>query len=152
MFVKYKISNSNLDISSRQISEQTPTTPPVFTGDISINIPINLEYQIVDNGELIERLFVDTETKKSVNKILDYEKFRFSPVDKSNKKINDITFNFNFLVGNNTIPQPTYFSDLTYEDLDIKFLKSNFTESYALLSFYDTDNNMTQNLINEIQI
>ena len=49
MFVKYQI-NSSIFASGTTAS--------------TINIPITMDYQIVDNGELIERVFVNTEVQK----------------------------------------------------------------------------------------
>lgn len=136
MFVSYKINSLLMD----PISGST------------INIPINLEYQIVDNAELIESLFVKTETQKSVNPILDYDKVRFTPVDINGVSLGNINYNLFFLNANNNIATPTYYSDIGFEDADIRYLRNYFTESYLYLAFYDTDNAMTQNLVTEIEI
>ena len=45
----------------------------------TINIPINLQFQPVDNGEVIETDFVDNQVANSINPILDYEKARIKP-------------------------------------------------------------------------
>ena len=49
--------------------------------DSYFNIPITMEYQIVDQTELVKRVFVDVETEKAINPIVDYEKVRFMPLD-----------------------------------------------------------------------
>jgi hypothetical protein len=127
-----------------------------ITGDTYINIPINIDYQIVDNGELIERLFVEKEEQKSVNPILDYDKVRFTPVDKNKKTISHIIYSLNFLDMNNNMQIPTYYSNVDIKDPfnndDIKFERNNFKNSYVKLSFYDSDNAMTQNLVTELDI
>jgi hypothetical protein len=140
MFVNYQINTNEL----------VGTTIPV-TGT-SINIPINIEYQIVDNAELIERLIANTEAQKAVNPILDYDKFRFLPIDNNNVQLGNINYNLYFLDDSNVLRTPTYYSQIGFDDSDIKFLRSNFTESYLELEFFDTDNPMTQNLISLITI
>ena len=143
MFVSYKIAFGALSATT------TATT---------INIPINIDYQIVDNEELIERLFVDDETQKAVNPILDYDKVRFVPVitGTTTSAISNITYNLNLLSPNNTMQVPTYYSNADvndpYTDDDIKYQRNTFTESYLALSFYDNDNALTQNLVTEIEI
>lgn len=136
MFVKYKINTS-------VFSGATATT---------INIPINLEYQIVDNAELVERVFVDVETQKAVNPILDYEKARFIPVDDVLKQINNVTYQLYFLDSDNNIQIPSYYSNLSFDNLDINFGRNNFKESYLYLGFFDSENQLTQNLVTELEI
>lgn len=127
-----------------------------LTGDTYINIPINMEYQIVDNGELIERLFVDIEEQKAVNPILNYDKVRFVPLDKNKRQISHITYSLNFLDANNNMQIPTYYSNVDINDPfnndDIKFERNNFKKSYVNLSFYDSDNPFVQNLVTEIEV
>jgi hypothetical protein len=120
--------------------------------NLTINIPIKLEYQLVDNAELIEKVFVDTEIKKSINPILDYEKVRFVPFYNLLKKIDTITYIVSLLDDNNRLKLPTYYADIGINDSDIKFGKNYFKEGYLLLSFYDNDNPLTQNLVTEIEI
>lgn len=123
-----------------------------FVTASTINIPINLEYQVVDNSELVETLFVETEKEKAINKILDYEKINFIPVDNLDKNVGYITYNLNFLNTNNILTIPTFYSDILIDSDDIKFRKNYFKQSFVNLSFYDTDNVMTQTLVTEIDI
>jgi hypothetical protein len=118
----------------------------------TIDIPINMRYQIVDNGELIERIFVEDETQKAVNPILNYDKVRFVPLDKTSRNISNITYSLSFLNANNTLVIPSNYSDIGYDNDDIKFERNNFKESYLNLAFYDSDNALTQNLVTEIEI
>jgi len=135
MYANYKINSHILN------SATTATT---------INIPINIDYQIVDNSELIEQVFVDVETQKAINPILDYDKVRYIPVENGNH-VGNIIYNISFLK-NGTLLNPTYYSDIGFDNNDIKFERSNFKESFLTLSFYDSDNPLTQNLVNEIDI
>lgn len=136
MYAKYEISTSELS----------------GTSATTINIPVNIQYQIVDNGELIERLFVQIEEQKAINPILDYDKVRFIPIYDINIGVGSITYNLNFLDSNSIMMQPTYYSGIGFDDADIKYQKNYFKESYLTLSFYDSDNPMTQNLVTEIDI
>lgn len=136
MYAKFQISTSALS----------------GTSATTINIPVNIQYQIVDNGELIERLFVQKEEQKAINPILDYDKVRFIPVYDTTIGVGNITYNLNFLDSNSIMMQPTYYSGIDFDDADIKYKKNYFKESYLTLSFYDTDNPMTQNLVTEIDI
>lgn len=136
MFVNYQINSGRIQ----------------STSGASINIPINIDYQIVDNAELIERLIANVEAQKAVNPILDYDKFRFVPIDNNNVQLGNINYSISFLDQTNSLRVPTYYSQIGFDDLDIKFLRSNFTESYLELEFFDTDNPMTQNLVTIITI
>jgi len=138
MFVSYKI-NSSIFSSGTTAS--------------TINIPVKIDFQTVDNGELIDRVFVDTETTKVINPILDYEKVRFLPVYNNGtpKQVDNVTYNLSFLV-NGVLKNPTYYSDISLDDSDIKYERNYFTEGYLYLGFYDSDNSLTQNLVSEIEI
>jgi hypothetical protein len=122
------------------------------TTESSINIPINLHYQIVDNSELIENTFVKDEIQKAVNPILDYEKTRFVPVIRgTTSRLDTIKYNVNILSGS-TILSPTKYSDIGFDNDDIKFERNNFKDSYLYLAFYDDTNPLTQNLVTSIEV
>lgn len=111
----------------------------------TINIPINMEYQIVDQGELIQRVFVDVEVEKAINPILDYEKVRFLPTNLSGVHIDQITYSLD-LTGS------TNYGAIGFTDEDIKFDRNNFKHTFLNLAFYDTDNAMTQKLISNLTL
>lgn len=139
MFVSYKI-NPSLFASGTTAS--------------TINFPIKMDFQTVDNSDLIETVFVDYEVNESINQILDYEKVRFLPVYNNNgtpKQVDNVTYNLSFLV-NGVLKNPTYYSDISLDDSDIKYERNYFTEGYLYLGFYDSDNSLTQNLVSEIEI
>lgn len=125
-----------------QINLSTLATGTTAT---TINIPINLEYQIVDQGELIERVFVQTEVEKAINPILDYEKVRFLPTTLSGVHVDEITYTLN-------ISGATSYGGVGFTDDDIKYEKNNFAYSFVNLGFYDTDNPLNQRLINDITL
>lgn len=120
-----------------------------FTGG-TINIPVNMGYQLVDQDELVRNKFVKSEVEKNINPIVDYEKIKFTPVIIDNNIIsvvNNITYKINFLNSSGQFNQDTFYSDLGFITPDIKFRKKSFTESFLFLSFYDTDNPLTQKLL-----
>lgn len=131
MFVKnYKININTLK------SGTTATT---------INIPINMEYQLVDQAELIDRVFVEIETEKAINEIIDYEKIRFVPINSFKNQINSITYTVDLL-------GLTTYGSIGFDDNDIKFQKESFKQTFLNLNFYDTNNPMNQNLILNITL
>ena len=131
MFVKnYKININTLK------SGTTATT---------INIPINMEYQLVDQAELIDRVFVEIETEKAINEIIDYEKIRFVPINSLNNQINSITYTVDLL-------GLTTYGAIGFNDNDIKFQKESFKQTFLNLNFYDSNNPMNQNLILNITL
>lgn len=111
----------------------------------TINIPIIMEYQLVDQTDVINTVFVDSEVKKAINPIIDNEKTRFSPINLNNETINKITYTLN-LNGNLT------YGSIGFTDNDIKFNVESFKQTFLNLAFYDSDNQLTQNLISFITI
>jgi hypothetical protein len=111
----------------------------------TINIPIRMDYQIVDQGELIERVFVATEVEKAINPILDYEKVRFLPTDLNGSHIDKITYALD-------LSGATDYAAIGFTDDDIRFERNNFKETFLNLAFYDTDNPLTQRLISDVTL
>jgi hypothetical protein len=106
----------------------------------TINIPLVMQYQFAGQSELIDRVFVDTETQNAINPIIDYDKTRYIPLDLNNNQIDKISYIIN-LTG------ATTYDSIGFTDDDIKFQKLNFKQTFLRLSYYDTDNPMTQRLI-----
>jgi hypothetical protein len=131
MFVNRYVINSN--------------TLPTGTTDTYINIPINMTFQVVDQAELVERVFVQTEVEKAINPILDYEKVRFLPLDLTGIHVDKITYGVN-------ISGATNYAAIGFTDDDIKFERNNFKETFLNLAFYDTENALTQQLVSYITL
>lgn len=116
---------------------------------INFNIPTSLESQNVDQNELVERVFVNVEMEKAVNPIIDYERVRLSPINtgatSNNQSIKRVVYNLN-LLGNST------YGSIGFTDDDIKFKKESFKQTYLELSFYDSDNPLSQNLISFVTL
>lgn len=106
----------------------------------TINIPFVMQHQLAGQSELIDRVFVDVETENAINSIIDYDKTRYTPLDFSNNIVTKINYIIN-LTGTTT------YDTIGFTDDDIKFQKSNFKQTFLRLSYYDSDNPMTQRLI-----
>lgn len=110
-----------------------------------IMVPIDTQFQIVDNSELIDRVFVDTEVENAVNKILDYDRVRFMPLTQNDELVSSITYDLSLLDSNNIYT--TFYGGIGFQYDDVKFRKNSFTNSFLRLSIYDSDDPMKQNLV-----
>lgn len=116
----------------------------------TINIPITLTKQDVDNAELIKRDFIDVEVEYAINPIIDYDKVRFLPLDDNDDEIKTITYDVYFLDTNKNYVG--FFGDIGFNDDDIKFRKESFKQTNLYLGFYDSDNPLTHNLVSYITL
>lgn len=123
---------------------------PSGTTATTINIPLSMDYGIVDQSELIDKEFVDKEVELAINPILDYEKVRYLPLDLQKNHIDKITYDLQLLDGNGVYND--FYGNVGYNDDDIKFRKNSFKESFLNLSFYDTNNPLTQKLVGNMTI
>jgi hypothetical protein len=111
----------------------------------TINVPISMDFQLVDQTELVKRVFVDVETEKAINPIIDYEKVRFLPLDLQGVNIDKIIYNVDLL-------GLTDYAAIGFTNDDIKFQTESFKQTFLNLNFYDSDNPMAQNLITNITL
>jgi hypothetical protein len=109
------------------------------------NIPFSMDFQIVDQTEIIDRVFVDVEREKAINPIIDYEKVRFSPIDVNQNSINKITYNVTLIDGSS-------FADAGFSYDDIRLQRESFKQTFLNLNFYDSDNPLSQNLVTNITL
>ncbi len=116
-----------------------------------IKIPLSLDFRGVDQEEVLRKDFIDIEKKRAINPIIDYDKTRFIPKNLSGGVIENIKYNLNFLK-DGSINYNTKYSDLGFNDNDIKFRKNNFMKSFLRLNFYDSDSPVNQNLISTVTI
>jgi hypothetical protein len=128
--LKYQINISTL------LSGTTATT---------INIPINMEYQLVDQTDLVKKVFVDIETEKAINPIIDYEKVRHLPLDLQGLHIDKLIYNVD-------LNGLTTYGQIGFTDDDVKYETETFKQTFLNLNFYDSDNPLTQNLISNITL
>ena len=133
---------------------------PTSTG-VTINIPIDMTFQLVDQSEIIERDFVKNEVEAAINPIFDYEKVRFEPARNISANFRTptpiVVYALNFLSGS-TQPPTSYYQnqsqniETVYENIgftndDIKFRKSGLVKSILRLEFYDSDILTNQRLL-----
>jgi hypothetical protein len=129
-------------VNNYQININTLNTGTTAT---TINLPVSLTFQIVDQEELVQKKFVDIETEKNINPIIDYEKTRFIPLDLNLNELDKIIYQVTFTAG-------TTYANVGFNDNDIKLKKENFKQTFLNLDFYDSDNPLTQNLITTITL
>lgn len=116
---------------------------------LSLKIPLNTGYQLVDQSDIIETKFVKKEIENEINEIIDYEKIRLTPIIISNQTKTtsfNVTYNVHFLNNNSYLPM-SYYGDIGFNNADIKFRKKSFTKTFLRLNFYDTDIQTSQRLI-----
>ena len=129
----------------------------------TINVPIDLTPQLVDQAEIIDRKFVEVEVENAINPILDYEKVRFLPAIISPTptattvnsviQIQTVTYQINLLDANNTYFSPsTTYADAGFDNDDLRFRKNRLIKSFLRLDFYDSDILTDQRLVATMSI
>jgi hypothetical protein len=112
----------------------------------SINIPISLKFNPMDQAETVERDFVNKEISEAVNEVTDYEKARFTPTDSQGTQLKQIQYHVNLLDGG-SFPTTTTYTTAGLEYDDVRFRKNRFKRSFIRLAFYDSDITTSQNLV-----
>lgn len=120
------------------------TTIPSGATATTITFPISMDFQNVDQSEIIEIDFVNIETENAINPIIDNDKVRFLPVTSNGEFISSIIYDVKILSNGTYVNN---YGNIGFTDDDIKFKKNNFKQTYLLLSLYDSDNALTQNLL-----
>jgi hypothetical protein len=110
------------------------------TNELNINIPITMENQMVDQSEIIQRKFVETEVEKSINPIFDYERAKFAPHKNGGVPVKRLNYNVSLLAGNN-------YADVGFNDNDLAARTNAFRNTFLRLNFYDTDRLSDQRLL-----
>jgi len=130
----------------------------------TLNVPIDLTPQMVDQAEIIDRKFVEVEVENAINPILDYEKVRFLPAIISPNatattvnlpviEIQTVTYQINLLDSNNNYFSPsTTYADAGFDNDDLRFRKNRLIKSYLRLDFYDSDILTDQRLVASMSI
>ena len=127
-----------------------------LTGDTgyNINVPVGNNSGFVGQQEIIEKDFIDIEVEKAVNITFDYEKVKLLPVHSSTDGLlENITYTVNLLDSTATAFNTSLkWSDIGFNDDDLRFKKKSFTKSFLRLDFYDSDIVSNQNLISFITL
>lgn len=85
-----------------------------------------------------------------INEVIDYEKVKITPVHYSGNTptiVNDIKLTPNFYIGDNWTTNGTNLSTIGYVEDDVKYNKLKLSKTFLRLSYYDSDNLQTQNLL-----
>jgi len=122
-----------------------------FENTDKLKIPLSLDFNTVDQAEIVNRDFISVETEKAINPIVDYERVRFTPKLNNGNLVKDLIFKLNFLLDDSYL-SPTYYGNIGFTDDDIQFRKNRFLNSFLKLSFYDSDIPTNQNLVSYITI
>lgn len=112
-------------------------------------IPINIGEHftpILDQDLLIKNNL----TEDVIDTYIDYEKIKITPtyyVNNEPKTVKSITFTPNFFINNSWTTGGTSLSDIGYDKYDVSNNRMCLSKTFIRLSFYDTDNLKTQNLL-----
>lgn len=120
--------------------------------DAAIDIPLDMDFQNVDNTDIIERDFTDDKIEEFVNPIVDEDKVRFRPYYEDNEgtlhEIKIIDYNLHFLdSGGNHPSSATTYDEIGFVKDDLRFRKNHFTNSFLRLNFYNSDVTTDQSLL-----
>jgi hypothetical protein len=116
----------------------------------TVNFPLFHNNHIVDNSELIEREFVNKEIENAINPILDYDRVRFIPLSLNDNNINKIIYDIRLFDENGNYSD--FYSAIGFTDDDLKFKKNSFKKTFLNLSFFDSDNPLTQKLVTNLTL
>jgi hypothetical protein len=121
------------------------------TTGTTLSIPIDMTMQLVDQDDIVQTKFVDVEVGKSINTILDYEKVRCSPIINASEAI-AVSYKVHFLNDDKNDYTRVNYTDIGFNDGDIKFKKNSLIKSFLRLNFYDTDITSTQRLMSFVTL
>jgi len=137
--------------------------PRIDSSATTINVPIDLTPQMVDQSEIVNREFVSVEVDNAINPTLDYEKVRFLPAKVSPNAtattvsnpviMQQVIYKISLLdsFGNYFLPDTSY-ADAGFSDDDLRYRKNKVTKSFLQLSFYDSDIVTDQRLVASMSI
>lgn len=105
----------------------------------TITIPFKMDSFPIDNTELVEKEFVELETNKSINPIIDYEKVKFIPSfsGQSNQYLNPQVPTIKIVLHNKNGNQ-LYYGDIGVTNDDVRYLRSRFTKTFVNFTFYNS--------------
>lgn len=117
--------------------------------DNYINIP--LDHLFYPNAEQYEELYnnYDISNLNVINPTIDYEKVKLHPVvtGSTYNDISSLNFNLHFYINNNWTLGASLLSDVGYINDDVENKRKRLDNSFLRLSFYDSSDLNTQNLL-----
>tara|TARA_R110000765_G_scaffold39138_5_gene85261 strand:- start:6101 stop:6964 length:864 start_codon:yes stop_codon:yes gene_type:complete len=136
--------------------------PRIDSSGTTINVPIDLTPQMVDQSEIVNREFVSVEVDNAINPTLDYEKVRFLPAKvnpnatattvSNTSVMQQVIYKISLLDGSNYFSPSTSYADAGFSDDDLRYRKNKLTKSFLQLSFYDSDILTDQRLVGSMAI
>jgi hypothetical protein len=122
-----------------------------ITGDTQyINVPLSQTQSNVGQEDIIEHEFVEKEVAKSINEVVDYEKYRLTPSNNGDI-VERVDYQIN-LLDNGNFPNTTTLKTIGFTNDDLKFRKKSFKKSFLNLLFFDSDSPTKQNLLSHTTI
>jgi hypothetical protein len=109
-------------------------------------IPFSLDFIPVDNSDLVQKEFVEKETKKSINPIVNYEKSRFIPYNQNNQQVIK-EIKIKLWKDSST---PLTYSDLGITNSDVLYRRNRFLNTFLRLSFYDSNQVTNSNFLFDV--
>jgi len=117
--------------------------------DSYINIPIDqLFYPTPSQYSDIENKF-DITAENIINPTIDYEKVKIRPIyfGESINEVSLLKFNLKFYINNNWTTGTTSLSEVGFDIDDVINRRQQLEKTFLRLSFYDSDDLKTQNLL-----
>lgn len=115
-----------------------------------VSIPLGQLFGNLDVTDAIKRDYLEVETEKAINRIIDYEVTKLIPSPRQGINIsefNELTFKVELNLNNANMP--TFLADLGLEYDDILYKRNKFTKTFLRFEFFDSDNIKTQNKVME---
>lgn len=120
-------------------------------GEKFINFPLELTHTNISQEEIVEREFVEKETKQAINPIVDHDKIRYIPhIDRFDA--GRIDYNINLLSDEGVFPEKTTLETIGFTNDDITYRRNNFKRSFLSLNFFDSDVPTDQNFLGNITL
>lgn len=120
-----------------------------------IKIPISLDFNTMDQSELVNRDFVTNAITESINPIVDYERVRFTPITSTELDytiIENLNITVNLLNDDGNLYDTTTYGDVGFTNDDITYGKNRFLQSFLSLNFYDSEIMTDQNLVSNMSV
>lgn len=115
-----------------------------------LNIPLNVSFSPETKKEGNVEDMLGLKNEDIINPIVDYEKIKLIPVNFCENKYNNIQalkFNLHFFIDNNWTTGTTRFDSIGFNESDIKNRVSKLKKSFIRISFYDSNDLKSQNLL-----
>lgn len=117
--------------------------------DGHINVGLNNNFDFSGKYDSINKQFIQKEKENAINPLTDFDFFKYTFI--GNNKIRYRILLKDYITVGNTVLSTKY-SDVGFNTSDIILNKNVFTKSFLRLSFFDSDNPLTNNLLFNIDL